>query len=84
MEMGAIRRILKRAKRWHLVGEDIRPLREPRQVGRALAHEEKAWLLKVANSKPEWQNARLAQPWRSIPQCAGANLKGFVGGTLIY
>jgi len=27
MEMGAIRRILKRAKRWHLIADDIRPLK---------------------------------------------------------
>ncbi len=35
MEMGAIRRILKRAKRWHLVGADVKPLRERREIGRA-------------------------------------------------
>ena len=61
MEMGAIRRILKRAKRWHMVGEGLRPLKERRQAGRALSHEEKVRLLKIAESKPEWQNARLAQ-----------------------
>lgn len=53
MEMGAIRRILKRAKRWHLVAEDIRPLKEPDDVGRALAYEEKVRLLRVAESRPE-------------------------------
>ena len=76
MEMGAIRRILKRAKRWHLVGEDIRPLREPRQVGRALTHEEKVWLLKVAKCKPEWQNARLAQTLALNTTMRGCELKG--------
>ena len=60
MEIGILRRILKRAKRWHLFGEDIRPLPERRDIGRALAHDEKLRLLKVAASRPEWQVARCA------------------------
>lgn len=32
MEMGVIRRILKRAKRWHLVAADLKPLKEHRTV----------------------------------------------------
>ena len=60
MEMGVIRRILMRAKRWHLVGAEIKPLREPRSIGRALSHSEKLRLLGKAKSRPEWQVARLA------------------------
>ncbi len=60
MEMGAIRRMLKKAKRWHLVGAEIKPLREPRSIGRALSHSEKVKLLAKAKSRLEWQNARLA------------------------
>jgi integrase len=60
MEMGAIRRILKRAKRWHVVAEDIRPLKERRDIGRAMAHEEKVRLLRLAATRPEWQVARCA------------------------
>ena len=60
MEIGVIRRLLKKAKRWHLVGTEIKPLREPRSVGRALAHSEKIKLLATAKRRPEWQNARLA------------------------
>src|SRR5207249_5061073 len=41
MEVGCLRRILKRAKRWHQIAEDVKPLREPRSIGRALTHEEK-------------------------------------------
>ena len=52
MEMGSIRRILKRAKRWHLVAEDIRPLKERREVGRAMAHEEKVRLLRPGRDPP--------------------------------
>ncbi len=60
MEMGVIRRLLKKAKRWHLVGAEIKPLREPRSIGRALSHSEKVKLLTKAKSRPEWHNARLA------------------------
>jgi len=60
MEIGILRRLLKRARRWHLVADDCKPLPERRDVGRALRHEEKIKLLKVAARKPEWQIARLA------------------------
>ena len=60
MELGILRRVLKRAKRWHLIADDISRLPERHDVGRAMRHEEKLKLLKVAASKPEWQVARLA------------------------
>ncbi len=60
MEIGILRRVLKRAKRWHLVAEDIRPLPERRDIGRALGRDEKLRLLKVAASRPEWQTAHWA------------------------
>ena len=60
MEVGVIRRILKRAKRWSQIADDIRPLKEPRSIGQALSYEQKVRLLHAADSNPEWQNARLA------------------------
>jgi integrase len=60
MEMGVIRRVLKRARRWHLLADEIRPLRERRDFGRALASEEKLKLLKIAGSRPEWQTVLYA------------------------
>jgi len=60
MEMGVIRRILKRAKRWHLFESDIRPLRENHEFGRALTPKEKARLLETAASRPGWL----------VPKCA--------------
>jgi integrase len=59
-DLDVLRGVLKRAKRWHMVAEDIRPLPMRHNVGRALDHDEKLRLLKVAASKPEWLNARLA------------------------
>jgi integrase len=59
-DLDVLRAVLKRAKRWHLLADDIRPLPMRHNVGRALAHDEEVRLLKVAAAKPEWQNARLA------------------------
>jgi integrase len=57
MELGVLRRILKRAKLWHTLADDIRPLKQPRTIGRALTPDEKAQLLETASQKPEWQTA---------------------------
>jgi integrase len=60
MEMGAIRRVLTRAKLWQFVGADIKPLKEPRSIGRALQPEQLARLLEVSASRPEWANTHAA------------------------
>ena len=60
MELGILRRILKRAKRWHLFQDDVPRLVERRDIGRALRPDEKLRLLKTAQSKPEWETAYLA------------------------
>lgn len=60
MEVGILRRILKRARLWARVSDDIRPLPERHNVGRALSYEDKVRLRKLAESKPEWNVARLA------------------------
>jgi len=76
MEMGAVRRILKKAKRWHLIADELKPLRERRHAGRALTLEEKMRLLKIADSKPEWQNVRLAQTLALNTTMRGCEIKG--------
>lgn len=60
MEIGILRRILKRAKRWHLISDEVQLLPERHNIGRALAKEDKLRLLSMAASRPEWQVARLA------------------------
>jgi integrase len=60
MEVGVIRRILKKARLWNVVGADIRPLREHRKIGRALTADQKLRLLQRAKARPEWQSVRLA------------------------
>jgi hypothetical protein len=59
-ELGILRRILKRAKLWARVADDIRPLKEPSSIGRAITEEEKQRLLKTAVMRPEWETAYLA------------------------
>ena len=60
MEIGILRRILKRAKRWHFVEGEVHRLPERRDIGRALQPDEKLRLLKIAQSRPEWETAYLA------------------------
>jgi len=76
MEMGVIRRILKRAKRWHLVADDIKPLKVRRGVGRALTPEQKARLLKMAETRTEWLNVKLAQILALNTTMRGCEIKG--------
>jgi integrase len=60
MEIGILRRILKQAKRWHLVADKIPHLPERKDIGRALSHKEKVKLTRMAAERPEWANACLA------------------------
>jgi len=59
-ELDIIRGVLKKAKRWHQFADDIHPLPVRQKIGRALTHEEKVHLLRVAATRPEWQNAAWA------------------------
>jgi len=75
MEVGIVRRMLKRAKRWHLFGADIRPLREPRSVGRALTYDEKLKLLGTAGQNEEWQRAEAAMSLALCTTMRGCEIK---------
>jgi integrase len=59
-ELGILRRLMKRAKLWARVADDVRPLKEPATIGRALTEEDKQRLLKMAVMRPEWETAYLA------------------------
>jgi integrase len=76
MEMGVIRRILKRGKRWHIVADDIRPLKERHDLGRALAPEQKLKLLRIAGSRPEWETALFAAILALNTTMRGCEIKG--------
>ena len=57
IEIGVLRRILKRHKLWVRIGEDYRTLPERHDIGRALSPEQELRLFEVASSRPEWNVA---------------------------
>src|SRR6266478_6633008 len=58
------------------VADDIRPLREPSTIGKALTEEEKQRLLKTAAMRPEWETAYLAAILCLNTTARGCELKG--------
>ncbi len=76
MEVALLRRILKRAKRLHLLTDDLKALPERRGVGRALALDEKLRLIQVAKGNPDWDNARLAMTLALNTTMRGCEIKG--------
>jgi integrase len=75
-ELGILRRIMKRAKLWARLADDIRPLKEPSTIGRALTEDEKQRLLKTAVTRPEWETAYLAAVLCLNTTARGCELKG--------
>jgi integrase len=75
-ELGILRRMLKRAKLWARVADDIRPLKEPSTIGRALTEDDKQRLLRTAVMKPEWETAYLAAILCLNTTARGCELKG--------
>jgi len=67
---------MKRARLWARVAGDIRPLREPSTIGRALTEEEKQRLLKTAAMRPEWETAHFAALLCLNTTARGCELKG--------
>lgn len=63
MEVSRIRMVLKRAKRWAVIADDVQNLPEtPRIIGRALTREEKLHLFRTASNpaRPGWMVAYCA------------------------
>jgi integrase len=78
LETGILRRILKRAKLWQRVADDLSPLPERHDVGRALSHEEKVRLAKASAAKPEWQIAKLAMDLALNTTMRACEIRGLV------
>jgi integrase len=55
IEVGVLRRVLKKYKLWARPAEDYRKLPEPTDIGRALSPEQKLKLFETANSRKEWE-----------------------------
>lgn len=75
-ELGILRRIMKRARVWARVADDIRPLREPSTIGKALTEHEQQRLLRTAVVRPEWETAYLAAVLCLNTTARGCELKG--------
>ena len=54
-ELDVFRGVLKRARRWHLFDQDVKPFRIHQKVGKALSYDQKVKLLALAQTRSEWQ-----------------------------
>ena len=76
METGVLRRMLKRAKVWNAVSEDVKALPERQgAVGKVLPSDLKRMLFEAAASKPEWMVAHCAAVLAVSTTCRGVELK---------
>lgn len=76
METGVLRRMLKRAKVWTAISEDVRALPERHgAVGKVLSADLKRKLFEVAASRPEWTAAHCAAVLAVSTTCRGIEIK---------
>jgi integrase len=76
METGVLRRMLKRAKKWNAIAEDVRALPENQgAVGKVLTVELKRRLFETAASKPEWTAAHCAAVLAVSTTCRGVEIR---------
>ena len=89
-ELDVLRGVLKRAKRWQRFADEIKPLKKSEEaIGRALAHEEKMRLVRIAAARPAWESAYFAAILSLNTTCRACELKGirwrdvdFLNGTV--
>ena len=63
MEVGLLRRILKKHKQWGRLADDVKMLPERPAEARVMNPEEKTRLLQLAGSRPDWDVARVQLCW---------------------
>lgn len=76
MELGLIRRLMKRARLWHNLVDDVVIPRPPETLGRALTPDQKQALLETAACKPQWQTAYYAAVLALNTTMRGCEIKG--------
>jgi integrase len=59
-ELDLIRGLLKEAKLWGRMSDQVKSLKLREPIGRAFSQDERDRIERIAGSKPEWRNARLA------------------------
>ena len=74
-EVGFLRRLLKKARLWHRIADDIKPLKEGRSIGRALSEKELTRLRSKAAERPAWQAAYNAMLLAVNSGMRGADIK---------
>ncbi|HXS96457.1 MAG TPA: tyrosine-type recombinase/integrase [Candidatus Limnocylindrales bacterium] len=76
METGVLRRMLKRAKVWNAISEDVKALPERQgAVGKVLPSDLKRMLFDTAASKPEWIVAHCAAVLAVSTTCRGVEVR---------
>jgi integrase len=76
METGVLRRMLKRAKVWSAISEDVKALPERQgAVGKVLPADLKRMLFETAASKPEWTAAHCAAVLAVSTTCRGVEIR---------
>lgn len=76
LELEIVRGVLKRAKRWHLVSDEIKPLPVQHRMNEALTESVKVHLAEVAAGKPAWENAFLAMTLALNTTMRSCEIKG--------
>jgi len=76
METGVLRRMLKRAKVWNAISEDVKALPERQEeVAKVLPADLKRMLFETAASKPEWMVAHCAAVLAVSTTCRGVEIR---------
>lgn len=76
MEVGVLRRMLKRAKVWNAISEDVKALPEREEVvGKVLPADLKQRLFETAGSKPAWMVAHCAAVLAVSTSCRGIEIR---------
>jgi integrase len=76
-EVAVLRQMMKRAKCWSLVADDVKLFpKRPRAIGRALTRDEKFHLFRTAASKEDWMVAYCAAVLAVSTTCRSVELKG--------
>jgi integrase len=75
MEVGILRRILKRGKLWAQMAEDVTMFPETSHIGRALTAEQKTRLFRTAASRPAWLVAHCAAVLAVSTTCRKVELR---------
>jgi integrase len=77
MDVGVLRRVLKRFKHWHRLEDDVKMLTESggAPIGRVLTDEEQHRLFEVAESNGEWQHVHCAAVLAANTSMRGVEIK---------